>query len=386
MKRKFGPVPPGFARLVRTRKRPWLIAAGLILALSAVVYAAFFQSFETDTAGWFGATRVATGTNSVPSKTGVFHAEDDGGAFTRWGGYSKTFPPGGYITSIDIYLDTLAPYGNSLPPYDNDTRFDWSSAINTPSCAHRRDFVFNAGFYTDNMLPPRFVISASNNATRSGANPRNPGRNPITIYDEGWFTFEHRFRAVPSMMGLQLYVDLTVKDSLGVTRGTWTLTDASDIIGTTVGGNRYGWFVIDEFPFLAFDNSALIGTQDFCTPASTPGAKITGGGWIDTFMGKGTFGLTARAGNDGSSSGNLTYQDHGTQDRTIKSTAITSVTVTSPCATIIGMATVNGTTPVNFRVDVCDNGEPGTSDTFTISTTDGYVAGGTLRSGNIQIH
>ena len=384
MKRKFGPVPPGFARLFRTRKRRWLIAAGLILALSAVVYAAFFQSFETDTAGWFGATRVMSGTHLVPSKTGGFHAEDDGGAFTRWGGYSKTFPPGGYITSIDIYLDISAPYGDGMP--NNDTRFDWSSAINTPSCDHRRDFVFNAGFYTDNMLPPRFVISASNNATRSGANPRDPGRSPITIYDEGWFTFEHRFRTVPSMMGLQLVVDLTVKDSLGATRGTWTLTDPSDIIGTTVGGNRYGWFVIDEFPFLAFDNSTLIGTQDFCTPASTPGAKITGGGWIDTFMGKGTFGLTARAGNDGSSSGNLTYQDHGTSDRTVKSTAITSVTVTGNCATIIGMATVNGTTPVNFRVDVCDNGEPGTSDTFTISTTDGYVAGGTLRSGNIQIH
>jgi hypothetical protein len=385
MNRKFGPVPAGFAHLIRTRKRRWLIAAGLILAFAGVVYAAFLQGFETDTAGWVGATRVPTGTHSVPSKTGGFHAEDDGGAFTRWGNYSKTFPLGGYTTSIDIYLDIAPPYGG-FPQYNNDTRFDWSSAINTPGCVHRRDFVFNAGFYTDSASfgsGPRFVISASNNATRSGANPRNPGRNPIIISDEGWFTFEHRFYGV---LGGPLSVDLTIKDSLGITRGTWTLTDPSDIIGTTVGGNRYGWFVIDEFPFLAFDNSALMGTQDFCTPPSTAGAKITGGGWIDTLMGKGTFGLTARAGNDGSSSGNLTYQDHGTQDRTIKSTAITSVTVMSFCAQIVGTATVNGTTPVNFRVDVCDNGEPGTSDTFTISTNDGYVAGGTLRSGNIQIH
>lgn len=388
MNRKFGPVPTGFANLIRTRKRRWLIAAGLILALTAVVYAAFFQGFETDTAGWFGAARVPTGTNSVPSKTGAFHAEDGGGAFTRWGGYSKTFPPGGYTTSIDIYLDVSAPYGDPmvLTPYPNDTRFDWTSAINKPNCEHRRDFVFNAGFYTDvdsTGAGPRFVISASNNTGRANSFPKNPGRMPYTVNVEGWYTFEHRFR--DNGFGV-LAVDLTLKNAAGIPLMMWTLSDPSDLIGSTVGGNRYGWFATDEFPFLAFDNSALIGTQDFCTPPSTAGAKITGGGWIDTFMSKGTFGLTARAGNDGSSSGNLTYQDHGTPDRTIKSTAITSVTVTSPCATIIGTATVNGTTPVNFRVDVCDNGEPGTTDTFTISTTDGYVAGGTLRSGNIQIH
>ena len=77
----------------------------------------------------------------------------------------------------------------AAPPYNNDTRFDWSSAVGTPSCGFRRDFVFNAGFYND-LGPfgagPRFVISASNNATRSGANPRNPARKPYTVNVEGW--------------------------------------------------------------------------------------------------------------------------------------------------------------------------------------------------------
>ena len=77
----------------------------------------------------------------------------------------------------------------------------------------------------------------------------------------------------------------------------WTLSDPSDVIGSTVGGNRYGWFATDEFPFLAFDTSALIGFQDFCTvPPSTPGAKVTAGGWITVVGDKGTFGLTAKAG------------------------------------------------------------------------------------------
>lgn len=387
MKRKIGAERLTLAGLVRSRKRPWLITAGLILALTGLVYAAFFQSFETDTAGWFDANRVMTGTHSVPSKTGTFHAEDGGGAFTRWGGYSKTFPPGGYTTSIDIYLDITAPYDSSTTPYPNDTRFDWSSAINNPDCVHRRDFVFNAGFYTDTDTTgtgPRFVISASTNAGRSGSFPKNPGRDPFTIDVEGWYTFEHRFYGVP---GGQLFVDLTIKNASGVPLHMWTLTDSSDIIGTTVGGNRYGWFASDEFPFLAFDNSELIGFQDFCTPPpSTPGAKITGGGWIDGVLGKGTFGLTAKVAIDETSSGNLTYQDHGVQDRTVKSTAITSVTVNGNCAQISGMATVDGSGSFGFQVQVCDNGEPGTSDTFSIAMSDGYVAGGTLRGGNIQIH
>src|SRR5438132_2206447 len=124
------------------KRKACLLSFGLILGSSGLAFGSFFQGFETDTAGWFGAVRVPSGTHLVPSKTGAYHAEDGGGAFTRWGGYSKTFPPGGYTTSVDIYLDILPPYGTAtaLIPYPNDTRFDWSSAISTPACAHRRDF------------------------------------------------------------------------------------------------------------------------------------------------------------------------------------------------------------------------------------------------------
>src|ERR1043165_8435748 len=250
------------------RTKGILLRAALVLLSLHQVGAVYFQSFETDSAGWFGATRVISGTHGVVSKIGAFHAEDGGGAFTRWGGYSQTFPPGGYTTSIDIYFDISPPYmTGSLAPYANDTRFDWSSAIGTPNCGFRRDFVFNAGFYTDIDMTgagPRFVISASNNATRSGAFPKNPGRMPYTVTTEGWYTFEHRFRDNGSGV---LSVDLTLKNSVGVPLMMWTLSDPSDVIGPTVGGNRYGWFVIDEFPTgVAFDNSALVGFQDYCTP------------------------------------------------------------------------------------------------------------------------
>jgi hypothetical protein len=378
-----------------TRKKSCLLVAGLIVATASVVFAAFFQSFETDTSGWFNPTRVLSGTHGVPSASGAFHAEDTPpGSFTRWGGYGKTFPPGGYTTTVDIYLDISPPYmTGGVMPYANDTRFDWTSAVSTPACGHRRDYVFNAGFYTDTDTTgsgPRFVISASNNAGRSSSFPKNPGRDPFVINVEGWYTFEHRFYAAPPAPGGQLFVDLTIKDhTTGIPLHTWTLTDPSDIIGTTVGGNRYGWFALDEFPFLAFDTSALNGFQDYCeVPQSTAGAKITAGGWITTLTGdKGTFGLTAKANATGDASGNLTYQDHGVLGRTVKSTAVTSVTVTNNCGQILGNATVNGTGSVAFQVNVCDNAEPGKgADTFSISMGDGYAAAGTLRGGNVQVH
>ena len=43
------------------------------------------------------------------------------------------------------------------------------------------------------------------------------------------------------------------------TLGTWVRSDPTDIIGTTVGGNRYGWFVQNEIDDLAIDNSQRTG-------------------------------------------------------------------------------------------------------------------------------
>ena len=375
---------------MRTKRKVWLVVAGIMLAAVTATFAAYFQSFETDTDGWTGATRVPTLTHGVPTKVGAYHAEAQSNQpFTFWGGYSDTFPPGGYTTSVDIYLDILPPYMNGTG-YANDTRFDWTSAISTPQCGHRRDFVFNAGFYTDTDTTgtgPRFVISASTNAGRGSSFPKNPGRMPYTINVEGWYTFEHRFR--DNGAGV-LAVDLTIKNAAGLPLFMWTLSDPSDVIGVTVGGNRYGWFAQNEFPFLGFDTSMLLGFQDFCTvPPSTAGAKVTAGGWIPVVNDKGTFGLTAKANASGTASGNLTYQDHGVLARTVKSTAVTSVTLTEGgrCARILGDAKVNNTANAGFQVDVCDNGEPGKdSDTFSIVMSDGYTASGQLGGGNVQIH
>jgi hypothetical protein len=187
-----------------------------------------------------------SGTNGITSATGAYHAEVVAGNFTRWGGYNSLFPTGGYITAVDVYLDMDAGFAN-------DTRFDWSSAISDPTGAHRRDFVITGGFYNDATGPGagqnRFVFSASNNTPGW---PKNPDRDPFAVTTTGWYTLQHHF--YDNGNGV-LAVDMSILDSAGNVLHTWTLSDPTDVIGTTVGGNRYGWLVTNGFPFLAMDNA-----------------------------------------------------------------------------------------------------------------------------------
>src|SRR5205807_4267023 len=130
-------------------------------------------------------------------------------------------------------------------------------------------FVFNAGFYNsgDTTGPGagsnRFVISASNNAGRAGAFPKNPAKSPVAITTTGWYTFVQTFKNDGTG---HLEVDFSiVKTSDGslVPGATWQQKPATvpalggDVVsgaGTNIGGNRYGWFASNEFSVLYFDN------------------------------------------------------------------------------------------------------------------------------------
>jgi hypothetical protein len=255
-----------------------LMMLTLSFAIANTVSANFFQSFETDNSGWnvfggqYDATRVPTGTHGITSHTGSFHAEapgpfqlcsTGGSAATNWGGYSRPFPIGGYTTDVWVYLDIAATTVN-------DTRFDWiASSINMPDCNFRRDFGFNFGWYNDSDLTgsgPRFVVSGNTNTGRCNSFPKNPGMDPFTITATGWYKLEGQFTS----NGGVLSVILRVFDSSNTPLHTWTRSDPTDMIGTTVGGNRYGWFASNEFPFLAFDDSSLTAVQFYCVPGSGP--------------------------------------------------------------------------------------------------------------------
>lgn len=246
------------------------VAACLLAALPAAAQCPTYdQGFEIDSAGFnvfasptFDIVRVPSGSNGVTSASGAWHAEavPPSAPAGNWGGYggvcgcaatgcaAAAFPAGGYRTSIAIWLDVDGGWAN-------DTRFDWSSAISNPAGAHRRDFIFNGAFLdATDLTPPgagvnRFVLAASNN---SPGFPQG-GIDPVAITTTGWYTLRHAFFDAG---GGVLACEFSVLDPDGAILAQWVRSDPSDVIGVTVGGNRYGWMVTNEFPFLALDDAA----------------------------------------------------------------------------------------------------------------------------------
>jgi hypothetical protein len=123
---------------------------------------------------------------------------------------------------------------------------------------------------------------------------------------------------------------------------------------------------------------------DVILPPAQAG-KVTGGGTVNVTGGKANFGFIAqREVAGGPVDGHLTYNNTVTGAK-VRSVVFTLLTITGNTAVFGGSCTNNGAS-CTFTVTVEDNGEPGASDTFTISVSSGSPEGGTLRSGNIQIH
>lgn len=114
------------------------------------------------------------------------------------------------------------------------------------------------------------------------------------------------------------------------------------------------------------------------------GDFVTGGGWIASH-GRDTFAVAGGI-KSGAFWGHLQYVDHSTGMK-VRGTGVTAYAVTGTTSRhISGTAEVNGAAGFTYDVDVADNGEPGTSDVFDITLSNGYTAGGTLQGGNIQLH
>jgi hypothetical protein len=129
-------------------------------------------------------------------------------------------------------------------------------------------------------------------------------------------------------------------------------------------------------------------TKTWVLAGSSEGCKVTYGGRITAANGdKATFGGNAKATGP---SGQEEFQDHGpTTDINVHSIDVQAVLCSADglSASIFGTATIDGTGSVDFRIDVTDQGEPGSSDTYQIRLSNGYDSGlQTLTGGNVQIH
>jgi len=124
-------------------------------------------------------------------------------------------------------------------------------------------------------------------------------------------------------------------------------------------------------------------TKAWLLPAATLG-QVTGGGQVPAALGSIAFGFNAKS-TDLGVKGNCNVVDRAAGVH-IKCLEVSSLVRTGTHATLFGPGTINGT-PMIYRIDVEDLGEPGAGrDSFKILTDSGYAAGGVLTGGNIQIH
>jgi hypothetical protein len=126
-----------------------------------------------------------------------------------------------------------------------------------------------------------------------------------------------------------------------------------------------------------------VATKEWMLPASAPG-QVTGGGQVPAIDGRIVFGFNAQNSNNGVR-GNCNVIDVASELH-IKCRTVTTLVDSGTHVTFFGEATINGVA-TNYRIDVDDLAEPGQArDTFKVQTDSGYVAGGLLTEGNIQIH
>lgn len=131
---------------------------------------------------------------------------------------------------------------------------------------------------------------------------------------------------------------------------------------------------------------------EFGVGTGTFPGKVTGGGQIDVPGGTGTFGFNAKReeGTDGAVSGHLNYLNHVTGvhlNCKVESGGLTSAPGAEPgTASFGGYECTPNSTFSNFTFTVVDRGEPGRFDEFRITYDAITDEGGTIRSGNIQVH
>lgn len=147
---------------------------------------------------------------------------------------------------------------------------------------------------------------------------------------------------------------------------------------TALSGGRSGApydFYADLDATKSFDYRLGSGTPP---PPPPPGGSclVTGGG---TLANGAKFSLNAHA----NLTGKVNHRDDGRAD--FRSTRLTEVSCNGNGARIVGQGTNRGAV-VGFTLSVVDNGESSGSDLYEISLSDGYTAGGTLTSGNVQVH
>jgi hypothetical protein len=339
-----------------------------------------------------GGTHDAFVTKLNPAGTGLVYSTylggggGDQGSCGGAGGGGLALDPSGavYVTGFTDSADFPTTTGAFQPSYQGGTFDGWAAKLD-PLGASLMYSTYLGGSGED--LGCGIAVDPMNNAHVSGhtTSADFPAVNPIQAFAGVRDSFVTKINATGTALVYSTYLGGTGDDF-----GTGIALDALPNPNAYVTGGTAS----TDFPTTpgAFQTSnagsydAFVAKiTDVVLPPPPTVGKVTGGGTIDVMNGIGSFGfIVQRQAVDASVRGQLQYVNHVTRAR-VHSVEFTSFAIVGNTATFGGLCTNNGA-PCTFIVNVTDNDEPGFDDTFTISVSAGPTDGGTLRSGNIQIH
>jgi hypothetical protein len=161
--------------------------------------------------------------------------------------------------------------------------------------------------------------------------------------------------------------------------GTWSNTGNLNVARSVHGANLLlNGMVLAEGGF-----STTFDTAELYDPGTVAATQASGRGSINGVGDQATFNFHATLSGT-RPSGSLTFNDPAALV-SISKAKVRTLTFTGNSATFGGTARLGSGSKVSYSVTVSDNSADGSTDTFAISLSNGYSAGGTLVSGDIQV-
>jgi len=131
---------------------------------------------------------------------------------------------------------------------------------------------------------------------------------------------------------------------------------------------------------------AIAGMVSGTADCSGTNDYVTGGGWMmgTPSAARATLGVAGGRNTSGALWGHLVFND--ASGSSVQGTGVTAYTVVnSTTRHVEGTCDIDGSAGT-YSLNLTDNGEPGTSDTFELTLSNGYYASGALNAGNVQLH
>jgi len=165
--------------------------------------------------------------------------------------------------------------------------------------------------------------------------------------------------------------------------GTWSLT--GDL--NAARKDHAGTLLPDGMVLVTgggFAGGLTLNSAELYDPGIVVATKVDGHGSVNSHGDRITFEVHASQSNGSISANSFSFCDPAS-DVCLTNAGIRNLSIDGNTADFSGNAQLDDGAKVHYSVSVTDNGETGTSDTISISLSDGYSAQGTLVTGDIRI-